>query len=260
MRTSIPSIRRFVSLGFCLSLIFAAQGDAQAQYGTIKGQVIWDGPQIPELAPKVKVGANVKDSQVCAGEPIPDESLVIDPQSKGIRYCIVYLARPSGDNPERLQQMIEAEPQVLIDQEGCQFIPHVAVLHEKQQALFKSSDPVAHNVRLQGFSNSLNFMLPANGEMPRPLASERRPMPMACDIHPWMQGFVMVFDHPFFALTDEQGNFEIEGVPAGKQNLVIWQEKVGYVTAGAARGQEVTVEADKEVTLGPVKIAPSQVK
>lgn len=260
MRFSILSTRRLVTFAFGLTLIFVSQGETRAQYGTIKGKVIWDGSQLPELKPMIEAGANVKDSQVCAAEPIPDESLVIDPESKGIRYCIVYLARPSGDNPDRVAEMLEAEPQVLIDQVGCRFIPHVAVLHEKQQALFKSSDPVAHNVRLQGFSNSLNFMLPANGELPRPLASERRPMPMACDIHPWMKGFVMVFDHPFFALTDEQGNFEIEGVPAGKQNIVVWQEKVGYVTAGAARGQEVTVEAGKETVLTPVKIAPSQVK
>lgn len=260
MRFAIQSAPRLIALGFGLCSLLAFGASAQAQYGTIKGQVVWDGAQIPQLAPKVKAGENVKDAQVCAADAIPDETLVVDPASKGVRYCIVYLARPSGSNPDLLKQMLESEPQVVIDQQGCKFVPHVAAMHEKQQALFKSSDPVAHNVRLQGFSNSLNFMLPANGELPRPLAAERRPMPMACDIHPWMQGFVMVFDHPFFAVTDEQGNFEIKGVPAGKQNLVVWHEKVGYVTAGAARGQEVTVQAGKDTTVAPVKVDSSKVK
>ncbi|WP_169976645.1 hypothetical protein [Tautonia rosea] len=202
----------------------------------------------------------MKDAQVCAAEPIPDDSLVVDSSSKGIRYCLVYLARPKGTNPELVKQLLESEPQVVVDQQSCRFVPHVAAMYEKQQMLFKSSDPVAHNVRLAGFNNNLNIMLPANGELPRALNAERRPMPVACDIHPWMQGYLMVFDHPFFAVTDEQGNFEIEGIPAGTQNVVIWHEKVGYVTAGAARGQEVTISAGKETTLSPVKIAPSQVK
>jgi hypothetical protein len=260
MRRDFSTARCLVALGLGLCVSLGYQGAALGQYGTLKGQVVWDGPQVPQLPPKVKAGENVKDAQVCATEPIPDESLVVDPSSKGVKYCIVYLARPKGDNPDLVKQLIESEPQVVVDQQACRFVPHVAAAHEKQQVLFKSSDPVAHNVRLQGFSNSLNFMLPANGELPRVLSPERRPMPMACDIHPWMQGFVMVFDHPFFAVTDEQGNFEIEGIPAGSQNVVIWHEKVGYVTAGAARGQEVTIASGKETTLAPVKIAPNQVK
>jgi hypothetical protein len=260
MQTTIATPFRLSALGLGLCFALATQTTALGQYGSIKGQVVWGGAQVPELEPKVKAGENVKDAQVCATEPVPDESLVVDADSKGVKYCLVYLVRPKGDNPEKAKQLLADEPQVVIDQQGCRFVPHLVAMHEKQQALFKSSDPVAHNVRLQGFTNSVNFMLPANGEQPRPLSAERRPMPMACDIHPWMQGYVMVFDHPFYAVTDEQGNFEIEGVPAGAQNVVIWHEKVGYVTAGLARGQEVEVEAGKASTLGPVKIDPSKVK
>ncbi|RUL88441.1 carboxypeptidase regulatory-like domain-containing protein [Tautonia sociabilis] len=259
MRIASTTMLRLTTLGLLIAM--AAPASAQAQsYGTIKGKVVWGGAQVPELPPKVKQGENVKDAQVCAAEPIPDESLVIDPRSKGVKYCLVYLVRPKGSNPELVNTLVEEHPQVVIDQQGCKFVPHLVALHEKQQALFKSSDPVAHNVRLQGFSNSLNFMLPANGELPRPLSSERRPMPMACDIHPWMQGYIMVFDHPFFAVTDEEGNFEIPGVPAGEQNVVIWHEKVGYVTPGLARGQAVEVQAGKETSLGEVTLDPSKVR
>ena len=58
-------------------------------------------------------------------------------------------------------------------------------------------------------------------------------MTVACDIHPWMHGHVMIFDHPFFAVTGPDGSFEIKGVPAGDQNVVVWQEGVGYVTPGS---------------------------
>ena len=70
----------------------------------------------------------------------------------------------------------------------------------------------------------------------------------------------MVFDHPFFAVTKDDGSFEITGVPAGMQNLVVWQEKVGYVTEGAARGKPVKVEAGKVTDVGEIKIDPAKVK
>ncbi len=66
----------------------------------------------------------------------------------------------------------------------------------------------------------------------------------------------MVFDHPFFAVTKEDGSFEIDGVPAGSQNLVVWQERVGYVNEGAARGMPVKIEAGKPTDVGLIKLMP----
>ena len=258
MRTTNPAIGRLAAAALLFGT--ASTADAQDEYGTIKGQVIWDGASLPDLPPKVSEGQDVKDAQVCAAAPVPDESLVVDPDSRGVRYCLVYLVRPDGENPDRAKALLEAEPEVLIDQQGCRFVPHLTAMHAEQKALFKSSDPVSHNVRIQGFDNAANFMLPAEGELAQTLNPERRPLPMACDIHPWMQGYVMVLDHPFFAVTDEEGNFEIEGVPAGEQNLVIWQEKIGYVLPGLARGFGIEVQAGKTTTVGPVKITPDLVK
>ena len=135
-------------------------------------------------------------------------------------------------------------------------------MHEAQTITFKSSDPVGHNVRYSGFSNgSKNIALGPNGYLrDQKLKAERRPLPVNCDIHPWMKGWVMVFDHPFFAVTSDDGSFEITGVPAGTQNLVLWQEKVGYVTAGTSRGQAVTVKAGEVTDVGEIKLDPAKVK
>ncbi|MBV8267403.1 MAG: hypothetical protein JO252_13830, partial [Planctomycetaceae bacterium] len=66
--------------------------------------------------------------------------------------------------------------------------------------------------------------------------------------------------HPFFAVTGEDGSFEITGVPAGTQNLVLWQEKVGYVTQRAGRGIPVEVAANQVTNVGDIPINPAKAK
>lgn len=241
--------------------LFAAVAPAQ-EYGTIKGRVVWAGVELPELPPKVKQGdSSVKNAEVCATHEVPDESIVVDPATKGVANCVVYLVRPKGENPEAVKAMVEAHPTVEIDQKGCQFVPHVIAAYQDQEVVFKSSDPIGHNIRLQGFSNpAMNVMLQPEGDLKKGFKSERRPIPLSCDIHPWMAGYLAVFDHPFFAVTDAEGNFEIPGVPAGEQNLVVWQEKAGYVTPGLARGFAVPVQAGKETKVGPIELKPEQLK
>ena len=83
------------------------------------------------------------------------------------------------------------------------------------------------------------------------LVAERRPIAVACDIHSWMKAWIMVFDHPFFAVTGPDGSFEIKGVPAGEQHLVVWQEKVGYVNRKRPRGRRSRSMPARSPTLAP---------
>ena len=75
-----------------------------------------------------------------------------------------------------------------------------------------------------------------------------------------MEGNLMVFDHPFYAVTKEDGSFEITGVPAGTQNIVVWQRKTGFVTGGGSRGQAVEVKAGQVTDLGDIVLDPAKVK
>ena len=77
---------------------------------------------------------------------------------------------------------------------------------------------------------------------------------MVCDIHPWMKGQFQVFDHPFFAKTKEDGSFEIKGVPAGTQNIIIFHSTKGYINDGKAKGQPVVVKAGETTDIGDVKL------
>ena len=140
-------------------------------------------------------------------------------------------------------------------------MPHVQAIHQDQLLVIKSSDAVSHNVRYSAFTNpTFNQILAPRGQLEVKLTAERRPIVVACDIHTWMKAYLMVFDHPFFAVTGSDGSFEIKGVPGGSQNLVFWQEKVGYVNPEKAKGTPVLVRAGEVRDLGAVAIHPSQVK
>jgi hypothetical protein len=236
----------------------AGQGD----FGTIKGRLVWGGDQAPERKALREVGKADKDPAVCAANaPIPDNKLAVDPKTKGIKFGFAYLVRPKGENPAAVKALVEKAPKVVIDQKNCEFLPYSVGVHQDQTLVFKSSDPVNHNIHVTPFTNApFNTILPPNGEMEKKFVAERRVVPLTCDIHPWMHGNIMVFDHPFFAVTGEDGSFEIKGVPPGEQNLVVWQEAVGYVTPGLARGMPVVVKAGEVSSVGEVVLAPSKVK
>jgi hypothetical protein len=249
---------RYASVALAAGLTVAAAPDARAQgdFGTIKGRLVWDGDAIPSVKVLAETGQAAKDPQVCAKDKaIMSKELVVDPASKGIRYAFAYLPKPQGANPDAVKALVAKSPTLEIDQKNCEFLPYVTAMNQDQSLVLKSSDPTNHNIRFSAFVNApFNQILPPNGQVSVKLVAERRPIPLACDIHPWMKGYIMVFDHPFFAITGEDGSFEIQGVPAGAQQLVVWQETKGYVTEGKAAGMPVQVKAGGVTDVGLIKM------
>jgi len=234
---------------------FAVSATGQeGKYGTIKGKLVWAGAEIPKPI-VVQEKGQAKDGVCAKDASILSKELVVDPKTKGVANGFAYLVRPKGQNPEALAELLKAAPKVEIDQKNCEFVPHCTAINKGQTLVFKSSDPTGHNVRYSGFNNNaFNQNVPPNSSVERTLVAERLPIPVACDIHPWMKAYVMVFDHPFFAVTKDDGSFEIKGVPAGAQKIVLWQEKIGFVTSNKAAGVPVQVKAGEVTDLGDVRM------
>ena len=144
-----------------------------------------------------------------------------------------------------------------MDQINCEYVPYVSVAHVDQKLVFKSSDPVGHNVDFKPFSNPpVNQMLAPNGKMAYAIKKkETRPAAAICSIHPWMKGYVLILDHPFAVVTKKDGSFEIKDVPAGDQQLIVWQSNKGYATTGGGKGMAVTVKAGEAADVGEIKIS-----
>jgi hypothetical protein len=239
--------------------LLAAGAVAQGSYGTIKARLVWGGETVPTARVLEEKGKAQKDPDVCAkDQAILSHELEIDPQTKGVAYGFAYLVRPKGANPDAVPALLAKLPKVEMDQKNCDFLPHSLALHQDQTLVMKSSDPKTHNVRVTGFQNGYNQIVAANGQLQLKLVAERRPIKVGCDIHSWMSANLMVLDHPFFAVTATDGSFEIKGVPAGDQNLVVWQEKVGYVSPGGGAGMPVKVAAGELTDVGEIKVDPAK--
>jgi len=274
-RSALDRSQNLVWLSWAALLIFPHPGEAsppatglpatslvgQAQTGTIKGRLVWGDQNIPPAKVLVEKGQSKNDPDICAkDQPILSRELVVDPKNKGVAYGFAYLVRPTGDFDQATRDLIAKQPKVVLDQKSCEFQPYVLPFHKDQTLVIKSSDPKNHNVRFGGFNNpGINQVVGPMGQIEVKLAPDR-PLELHCDIHPWMRGYLMVFDHPFFTTTGLDGAFEIKGVPAGDQKLIVWQEKVGYVTSGGGRGMAVTVRAGDVTDVGEIKLDPAKVK
>jgi plastocyanin len=213
-------------------------------FGTLKGQVTFAGdPPTPKVL--FEKGKAAKDPEVCAKDaPLVSERLVVDGGTKGVKNVFVYLNKPTKISDEA--KKAAAATQVLFDQNGCVFDPHVLGILNGSTITLKSSDSVNHNINAKLKQLGFNQILAPKGTASfTPSGPERTPSVVTCDIHPWMMAWWMVFDHPYFAVTDSKGYFEIKNAPAGSQRVVVWQEaldKNGFVTAPT--GEDVVIKVN----------------
>jgi hypothetical protein len=128
----------------------------------------------------------------------------------------------------------------LLDQQGCLYTPRVFGVMVNQKFKIKNSDPLMHNVHAMPKTNSeFNFAQPIKGQVNEKAFSKPEVLlRIKCDVHPWMNTFVGVVPHRFFAVTDQNGRFRLpSGLPAGKYTIEAAHPKAGRVA------QEITVTA-----------------
>jgi plastocyanin len=209
-----------------LSVIACLPPSAWAQErGTLEGQVTYSG-EVPK--------ADVLDE---AGRR--RDLLQVDRRTKGVRDVMVSLLAPPSEPGDRKTETV--------DQFEHRFVPHVIAIRAGQGIRFTNSDAANHNVRASSLEarNSFNIYTGIGGHYEHRFVAQPtlHPVRLGCDIHPWMSAWIFVFDHPYFAVTDEDGRFRIPDIPAGNYQLLVRQADVGY-----QRRIDLAIEAGKATT------------
>ena len=200
-----------------------------AQAADITGTVSFTG-QLPQRA---KVPITI-DQYICGNEKEPDD-LVLGPK-RGVQSAVVWI-----ENPPAGAKWPAELPKIEMDQKGCVFVPRVAVVPVGGTVDFLNSDRLLHNLHSLSKDNpSFNRTQPRGRTVPITF-SRPELVTITCDLHSWMKSWVVVAEHPYYAVTDAAGGFRIADVPPGRYRLRMWQEALGE------RTQEVQVGAQGAV-------------
>ncbi|MBI1884557.1 MAG: carboxypeptidase regulatory-like domain-containing protein [Chlamydiae bacterium] len=200
--------------------------------GTISGKVLFKGQA---LQPKeLPMGGNPECSTFHQGKAYSEELLVKD---GALQNVFIYIK-------EGLEQYSFTPPQepVKLNQAKCLYSPHVVGVQVNQPFILVNSDPTLHNVHSYSQANETwNVGMPFEGmEVTKTFSKSEIMITLKCDLHPWMIGYVVVLNHPYFAVTDAQGHFEIKNLPPGKYVIEAWHEKLGT--------QDQTIEINAQET------------
>ena len=196
--------------------------------GAIAGRIVYKGTYKPDTLP---VG---RDKEVC-GNSKTDPTLVVGAGS-GVKNAVVQIdGLREGKSPVK---------EVVLDQVKCEYSPHVLVMPSGGTVRIKNSDGILHNVHTLSKINT-----PFNRAQPKFVKEisesfvKAEFVPVRCDVHGWMSGWIVVTDNVFFAVSGPDGGFEMTGVPAGKRTLEVWHESLGKsaLTVEVKPGETVTV-------------------
>jgi plastocyanin len=212
----------------------AGQKVDSATAGGVKGRVVLDG-----TAPKneaIKMGGD----PVCVREakgPQLQDTYAIGGDGKSLANVFVYVKDGLGnytyDTP--------TEP-AKIDQKDCRYHPHVFGMRVGQSLEIINSDPTLHNIHAMPTTNrEFNNGQPIQGmKMTHIFEAKEVMIPFKCDVHGWMNAYVGVLDHPYFAVTDKDGTFELKSLPPGTYTIEAWHERLGAQTQSVRLGQKET--------------------
>jgi plastocyanin len=207
-----------------------------ATAGSVKGVVMLDG-----TAPKneaIKMNAD----PVCVREnktPQFQETYLVGGDGKSLANVFVYVKDGLGnyvyDTP--------TEP-ARIDQKECRYHPHVFGMRVGQPLEILNSDPTLHNIHALPKANSeFNNGQPIQGmKMTHTFDKPEVMVPFKCDVHGWMNAYVGVLPHPYYAVTKDDGKFELANVPPGTYTIEAWHEKLGPMTQSVTLGQKESKE------------------
>ncbi len=204
-----------------------------ATTGVIAGTVRLEGT--PPDAPMIRMDGDKRCAGLVPGATRAMESYGVGP---GGTLANVFVYVKSGLDGRSFP--VPQTP-VVLDQQRCWYEPRVVGVRVGQPLEVRNSDPLLHNVRADSAVNEpFNQGQPVQGvRYSHTFSTEEVMVPMKCDVHAWMQAWIGVVDHPYFAVTGPDGAFSLPNLPAGNYTVEAWHEAAGTVTGTAtvsARG------------------------
>jgi hypothetical protein len=235
------------------------------QEGSITGTINFTG-----TAPAPK-GISMDADPVCAAAT-PDahaEDIVVNGDK--LQNVLVYIKDgKAGDKNITSYKFDPPAQAAVLDQHGCHYVPHVQGVQVNQGFNVVNSDATAHNVNVDAKLNDKFNQGQSPGAAPITKQFKRAEtvIPIKCNQHPWMRAYVGVLPHPFFAVTDKDGHFEIKGVPPGTYTVVAWHEKypkglTQSVTVAASESKKTDFSFDAQqltaenVERGALRLLPA---
>jgi plastocyanin len=228
----VATLKQAAALGAFGITLLATASAAQAA-GSVKGSIKLVG-KAPEAAP-----INMKADPYCAKQPGTKDEEVVVGKAGELKNVVVRIAKGVATPPE------PPTTAAVVDQSGCMYHPRIVVVQAGQPVEIRNSDMTLHNVHTYKGTQTLFNLAAIQGTPPK---TKKFPtvgdiVKFKCDVHPWMTGYVLVTDNPYHVVTNDDGKFDLEGVPPGNYTLEAWHEKYGTVT------KEITVADGKPVDL-----------
>jgi plastocyanin len=226
-----------------LTSVLAYQEIKVTDGGALEGKVVFSGtpPSPRKIIP-------TQDQQVCGGPR--DEPRIVLGSGNSVQGAIVYL---KGAEKGRAFEKPKKPP--VVDNTKCRFEPEMQVVPVGTEILIVNTDPVLHNTHGYLLSDGrrgrtvFNQALPKKGQQIKTTLKLPGVVDVACDVHGWMQGWILVADNPYYAITDKNGTFTIKDIPPGKYTLAVFQPYTGVretpVTVEAKKTSNVNVELKK---------------
>lgn len=210
------------------------QQDASQDSREVKGVVIFEGT--PPLGKKLNLPSGC--TQPGQGEVYSNEVIVTNTRLQNVLVRVI-------KGHEKLPAFAVPEEEVLLDQKGCMYTPRVAAARVGQKVTFINSDPIFHNVRsVTKLNQRFNVAMPKKDQ--RITKVFTRPelfLEAKCSVHPWMGAYVAVMDHPYFSVSNKQGEFILPKLPPGTYTIEAWHEVFGTLI------KEITIKGDEELEI-----------
>jgi len=211
-----------------------------ATAGHVSAAVTFSGTA-PTTAP-----INMSSERVCAEKHAtqPTEQSFVAGPNGGLANVFVYVREGLGD-----LQFPTPSAAVVLDQDGCVYDPHVLGAQVGQSLTIRNSDGILHNIKASPSENRpFNVSQPVNMDTNRSFSVPEVMIPVQCDVHSWMNAYIGVVEHPYYAVSDANGSVSLEGLPPGDYVVEAWHERYGTMSTNVTVATGQTAEISFEFT------------